>query len=75
MATVNPQITDAITQVNVKVMAEAPAVAMGMVYQAAGQAVALSMQNLVSSQQGMQQVNVAAVSTAVAKIIKMAPTG
>ncbi|MBW5810401.1 thioredoxin reductase, partial [Burkholderia sp. COPS] len=30
---VNPAITDAVTQVNVKVVAEAPAMAMGSLYQ------------------------------------------
>jgi len=31
--TVNSQITDAVTQTNVKVVAEAPAMAMGSIYQ------------------------------------------
>ena len=33
MATVNDQITDAVTQVNVKVLGEAPAEALGSLYQ------------------------------------------
>ena len=35
---VNEQITDAVTQANVKVVAEAPAMAMGNLYQATAQA-------------------------------------
>ena len=35
---VNPAITDAVTQSNVKVVAEAPAMAMGNLYQATAQA-------------------------------------
>jgi len=73
MATVNEQITDAISTTNVKVIAEAPAVAVAMNYQAASQAQSLSMQNLVGHQHAMQQINIAVVSTAVAKIISMAP--
>lgn len=37
---VNPQITDAVTQANVKVLGDAPAIAMGQLYQATAQALA-----------------------------------
>ena len=37
---VNDQITDSITQANVKVLGDSPAVAMGNLYQATGQALA-----------------------------------
>ena len=60
--TVSPQITDAVTQSNVKVLGEAPAMAMGTVYQAMAQAVGLSMQNAVSAQQQMN--TIAAATTA-----------
>lgn len=50
-STVNPQITDAVTQTNVQVLGDAPAVAMGNLFQASAQATALSMQNAVSAQQ------------------------
>ncbi|ETW95683.1 MAG: hypothetical protein ETSY1_29580, partial [Candidatus Entotheonella factor] len=42
---VNSQITDAVTQTNVKVLAEAPSVSMAAVYQMLGQSVGLTMQN------------------------------
>ncbi|HPQ71970.1 MAG TPA: RebB family R body protein [bacterium] len=35
---VNPQITDAVTQANVKILGDAPGMAMGNLYQATGQA-------------------------------------
>lgn len=48
---VNDQITDAVTQSNVKVVAEAPALAMGTIYQAMASSVALAEQNAVTMQQ------------------------
>ncbi|MDT9647011.1 RebB family R body protein, partial [Pseudomonas sp. JV245A] len=47
MSTVSPQITDAVTQTNVKVVAEAPAMSMGTIYQSMGQSVAILFQNSV----------------------------
>jgi len=48
---VNSQITDAITQANVKVLGDAPAVALGSLYQAIAQSLSLSAQNATSAQQ------------------------
>ena len=42
---VNAQITDAVTQNNVKVLAEAPAQAMALVYQTAAHSISLAMEN------------------------------
>ena len=50
-STVNPQITDAVTQSNVKVVGEAPAMAMGMIYQSIAQATGILFQNAVAAQQ------------------------
>ncbi len=47
----NGQITDAVTQVNVKVMAEAPAVAMGAIYQSLAHSTGILYENATSSQQ------------------------
>jgi hypothetical protein len=66
---VNPQITDAITQTNVKVLAEAPAQALAMVYQVLSQVVGLTMQNGASAQQNMQTVAGAATAKAVEVIM------
>ncbi len=49
--TVNPQITDAVTQSNVKVLGEAPAVAMGSLYQTISNSVAMAAANSVNAQQ------------------------
>ncbi|MEL6864870.1 MAG: RebB family R body protein [Bacteroidota bacterium] len=67
--TVNGQITDAVTQTNVKVVAEAPSQAMGMLYQVAMQANGLSMQNAVSNQQNLNQLNPVIVADAI-KLLK-----
>ena len=48
---INSQITDAITQANVKVLGDAPAMAMGNVYQAVAQALANAAHNATSAQQ------------------------
>jgi hypothetical protein len=49
--TVNPQITDAVTQANVKVLAESPALSLSNLYQTISQSLSLSAQNAVTSQQ------------------------
>jgi Killing trait len=54
---VNDQITDAVTQSNVTVLAGAPAQAMASIYQVMAQAVGLSMQNAVTRQQNMNTID------------------
>ena len=48
---VNSQITDAVTQANVKVSGEAPAAALGNLYEATAQAIANAAQNTTDAQQ------------------------
>lgn len=48
---VSPLITDAVTQANVKVLAESPAMALSNLYQTISQSLSLSAQNAVTSQQ------------------------
>ena len=48
---VNSQITDSVTQSNVKVLGDAPAVALGNLYQASAQALSNSAHNATSAQQ------------------------
>ena len=43
--TVNAQITDAVTRSSVKVLAEAPAQSMALVYQTAAHSLSLAMEN------------------------------
>ncbi len=66
---VNAQITDAITQANSMVLAQAPAQALASLYQVASHSAGLSMQNAVFNQQSMNQVSNAIVSKAVAMIL------
>ncbi|WDD94111.1 RebB family R body protein [Burkholderia sp. FERM BP-3421] len=47
---VNPAITDAVTQTNVKVVAEAPAMAMGSLYQAQSHSLGILFENAVQQQ-------------------------
>ncbi len=54
---VNDQITDAVTQTNVKVLGDAPGQAMGALYQATAQALANAAHNATVAQ---QQANVTA---------------
>lgn len=49
--TVSLQVTDAVTQANVKVLGDAPAMAMSNLYQTISQSLSLSAQNAVTSQQ------------------------
>lgn len=48
---VNPQITDAVTQTNVKILGDAPGMAMGSLYQATAQALANAAHNATAAQQ------------------------
>ena len=59
---VNNQITDAVTQSNVQVLADAPAVAMGNLYQATAQALANAAHNATAAQ---QQANIVAQAATV----------
>jgi len=48
---VNSQITDSVTQANTKVLGDAPAVALGNLYQATAQALANAAHNATNAQQ------------------------
>ncbi len=49
----NDQITDAVTQSSVNVLGDAPAMAMGSLYQTAAAAAGQAIQNAVTNQQNM----------------------
>jgi hypothetical protein len=70
MTAVNSQITDAVTQTNVKVVAESPAQALGVSYQALAHSTGLAMENAMQSQGGMQQITNTATSACVTMIVK-----
>lgn len=69
---VNAQITDAVTQTNVKVVAEAPAQAMASLYQVVSQATGISTQNASSHQQAMNQIMAAIVAKGTQLIMEIA---
>ena len=66
--TVNTQITDAVTQTNVKVLGESPAEALAVASQAMAHAVGLAMENATQTQGGMQQINNTATAAMIALI-------
>ena len=68
---VNPQITDAITQTNVKVLGDAPAMAMGSLYQTISNSVAMAAANAVYAQQQADVTYQAASTMGVAKLISL----
>ncbi|WP_419870408.1 RebB family R body protein [Chryseobacterium sp. CT-SW4] len=66
--TVNQQITDAVTQSNVKVVAEAPAVALGNVYQSAAHSTGIMFENAVNAQNQQNILGQAATTQGVMQI-------
>jgi len=62
---VNPAITDAVTQANVKVLADSPAQAMSTLYQTMAHSTGLSMQNAVANQQNMATIDTAVTTQGV----------
>ena len=66
--TVNSQITDAVTQSNVKVVAEAPAMAMGSLYQTASHSIGLMFENSVTAQHHLNVTAQAATTQGVMQI-------
>jgi len=62
---VNDQITDSVSQSNVQVLAVAPSVALGNLYQATAQALANAAHNATAAQQNM---NIAAQAAATAGV-------
>ena len=74
---VNSQITDSVTQANTKVLGDAPAVAMGNLYQATAQALSNAAHNATTSQQQTNITAQAATTQGVATLyaIDTASTG
>ena len=70
--TVNSQITDAVTQTNVKILGESPAQALSVAYQTFAHAVGLAMEGAMQVQGGMQQIATSATTTATTAILKQA---
>lgn len=66
---VNDQITDAVTQANVKVLADAPAMALGSLYQTMAQASGIAAQNAVAHQQSSNNVALAVTTRCVSALV------
>lgn len=65
---VNGQITDAVTQSNVKVLGDAPAMAMGAIYQSLAHSTGILYENAVGSQQQLAIAAQAATNQGVIQI-------
>lgn len=74
---VNDQITDSVTQVNLQVLGDAPAIAMGNLFQATSQALANAAHNATAAQQQSNISAQAATTMSVATLfsIDTASTG
>ena len=74
---VNSQITDSITQTSVKVLGDAPAMAMGNLYQATAQALSNAAHNATNSQQQLNVLSQAVTTMGVSTLysIDTAATG
>ena len=62
---VNGQITDSVTQTNIEVLANSPAMALSSFYQVAGSAMGLAVQNAVANQQNVNNLSSAVTSKCV----------
>lgn len=69
--TVNPMITDAVTQANTKVVGEAPAMAMATIYQTIAHATSLALENAVSAQSQQFVISQAATAEAVTMMFSL----
>ena len=72
---VNGQITDTISQTNVAVLGQAPAMALSNLYQASAQAFAIMMQNAANAQQQMNITAQAVTSQGVVVLYASAAAG
>lgn len=68
---VNSQITDAVTQANVKVMGEAPAMAMGAIYQSLAHSTGILYENATAAQQNQAILAQAATTQGVMQIYSL----
>ena len=68
---VDDQITDSITQVNTKVLGDAPAIALGNLYQATSQALANAAHNATNAQQQSYVTMQAATTQGVATLLAL----
>ncbi|WP_150526108.1 RebB family R body protein [Roseibium sediminis] len=70
-STVSPMITDAVTQSNVKVVAESPAMAISTLYQSMAHSNGILFENAVAAQQQQNTLSQAAANQGVMQIYSM----
>lgn len=68
---VTPAITDAVTQANVKVLGDAPALSMSNLYQSISQSLALAAGNAVTAQQQANVIHQAATTMGVTALYSL----
>ena len=66
---VNSQITDSVTQSNVKVLGNAPAIAMGNLYQSIASSTGVASQNAVTNQQHGNTLTQAVTTKCIEKLL------
>jgi len=66
---VNSQITDAVAQTNVKVLGEAPAQSMALIYQTMEHSISRAMENAQQAQGALQQIGNAGTASAITTIL------
>ena len=71
MSIVSSQVTDAVTQANVKVVAESPAVAMGTLYQSLAHSTGIMFENAVNAQNQQNILGQTATTQGVIQIYSM----
>jgi Killing trait len=71
---VNDQVSDAVTQSNVKVVGEAPAMAMGSIYQSLAHSMGILFQNAVAAQQQQNTLAQAATNMGVVQLYSVDTT-
>lgn len=74
MSTVNEQVTDAVTQSNVKVLGEAPAFTMGSIYQSMAHSTGILFENAIAAQQQQDTLAQAAANQGVMQIYSLDTT-
>ena len=67
-ATVEPQVIDAVTATNVKVVAESPAMAMGTLYQSLAHSTGILFENTVSGAKQADMIGLAATNQGIMQI-------
>lgn len=67
--TVNDQVVDSVTSTNLKVLGDAPSVAVGTVYASLSHCISLTMASATSTQQGMDKIGETITAVAVVKIL------